>query len=80
MDPIPSELLERDDCLRNLDTWFQGVETAGGRIALVSGEAGVGKTSLVRQFAQQSAATVLWGACDALFTPTHPVKLFSPLF
>jgi DNA-binding CsgD family transcriptional regulator len=72
MDPIPSELLERDDCLRNLDTWFQGVETAGGRIALVSGEAGVGKTSLVRQFAQQSAATVLWGACDALFTP-HPL-------
>ncbi len=37
---------------------------------LVSGEAGVGKTTLLRQFcAGAAAARVLSGACDGLFTP-----------
>lgn len=38
---------------------------------LVGGEAGVGKTALVQRFCdeQGGAARVLWGACDALFTP-----------
>jgi predicted ATPase len=42
-----------------------------GRVALVTGEAGIGKTSLVEQFAekQKNACRVLWGGCDALFTP-----------
>src|SRR6185503_18203500 len=41
------------------------------RVALVSGEAGIGKTSLVEQFteAHKQQARVLWGSCDALFTP-----------
>jgi predicted ATPase len=42
-----------------------------GRVALVSGEAGIGKTSLVEQFAEieKNRCRVLWGGCDALFTP-----------
>ena len=40
-----------------------------GRLVLVGGEAGVGKTALVREFAEQSGARVLWGACDPLETP-----------
>jgi DNA-binding CsgD family transcriptional regulator/tetratricopeptide (TPR) repeat protein len=38
---------------------------------LVSGEAGIGKTSLVDHFTQahRDSARVLWGACDSLFTP-----------
>ena len=38
---------------------------------LVGGEAGVGKTTLVRAFAAElgSEARVLWGACDPLSTP-----------
>ena len=44
---------------------------SGGRVILVAGEAGVGKTAFVRRFCQdqQQSARVLWGACDALFTP-----------
>src|ERR1700689_3865368 len=38
--------------------------------ALVRGEGGVGKTALVRRWCdEQDSARVLWGACDALFTP-----------
>jgi predicted ATPase len=42
-----------------------------GRLVLVSGEAGVGKTALLRRFADPAGACarVLWGACDPLFTP-----------
>jgi DNA-binding CsgD family transcriptional regulator/tetratricopeptide (TPR) repeat protein len=42
-----------------------------GRIALVYGEAGIGKTSIVREFCESVAgsADVLWGRCDELFTP-----------
>ena len=38
---------------------------------LVGGEAGVGKTALLRRFAaeQRRSARILWGACDPLFTP-----------
>ena len=37
---------------------------------LVAGEAGIGKTAVVRAFCAEIAdARVLWGACDALFTP-----------
>jgi len=43
-----------------------------GRSVLVAGEAGVGKTSLVRAFcdgAMDEGVRVWWGACDALTTP-----------
>ena len=40
-------------------------------MVLVRGEAGVGKTALLRGFCDARAAPVrvLWGACDPLFTP-----------
>jgi DNA-binding CsgD family transcriptional regulator len=38
-----------------------------GRLILVGGEAGIGKTALVRAFAE--GRRVLWGACDPLHTP-----------
>jgi tetratricopeptide (TPR) repeat protein len=44
---------------------------SNGRLVLVSGEAGVGKSTLVRAFTekQDESLRTLFGACDALFTP-----------
>ena len=64
------ELLEREQCLADLAQWLGGVADHGGCIVLVCGEAGMGKTALLQEFSkQQRVARVLWGACDALFTP-----------
>src|SRR5262245_35208803 len=68
------ELLERDRALCQLDAALKDATAGQGRIVLVSGEAGIGKTALIERFiARHRASTrVLWGACDALFTP-HPL-------
>jgi DNA-binding CsgD family transcriptional regulator/tetratricopeptide (TPR) repeat protein len=65
-------LLERADELSTLDAAFSTVAHSGrGRMVLISGEAGIGKTSLVRRFCGRAdgAGRVLWGGCDVLFTP-----------
>jgi ATP/maltotriose-dependent transcriptional regulator MalT len=65
------ELIEREPQLRKLtDAWNQ-VRAGKGGIALVSGEAGIGKTSLIERFVagQRKLARVLWGACDDMFSP-----------
>jgi DNA-binding CsgD family transcriptional regulator len=67
-----SDLLERSRQLAALEAMLAAVhDSSRGRMALVAGEAGAGKTALVRLFADEhrGAARVLWGACDALFTP-----------
>src|SRR3954470_13201238 len=67
-----SALLERAEHLSALGASLAEVASGqGGRLVLVSGEAGVGKTALVRRFCDDLAglARVLWGNCDALFTP-----------
>jgi DNA-binding CsgD family transcriptional regulator/tetratricopeptide (TPR) repeat protein len=70
------DLLEREQCLADLTAWLSAVAERGGCIALVGGEAGIGKTALLQEFSkQQREARVLWGACDALFTP----RPFAPL-
>jgi len=42
-----------------------------GRVVIVGGEAGIGKTTLLRGFAErcEDSARILWGGCDPLFTP-----------
>ena len=64
-------LVERQDVLDGLHGALRGVAGGSGRIALVAGEAGIGKTSVLRNFAA-TCETVWWGACDALQTP-HPL-------
>src|SRR5689334_9753838 len=65
------DLLERADFFKQLEETLADVARGQGRLVLVSGEAGIGKTSLVEQFVekQKNEYRVLWGGCDALFTP-----------
>jgi predicted ATPase len=66
------ELLERSGELAMLAEAFAAVKKTGrGQLVFVGGEAGVGKTVLLRRFCDGLTAgtRVLWGACDALFTP-----------
>lgn len=65
-----TELLERQEALAKLNAAFAVAGRGAGGIALVSGEAGIGKTTLVRAFAAALGdARVLWGGCEALFSP-----------
>src|SRR4051812_49821621 len=69
------DLLERSGPLEALDAMLEGVRsTSRGRLVLVTGEAGARKTPLVRRLTDQhpGAARILWGACDAPFTPPAP--------
>jgi len=65
------ELLERDAALRALAEGLREAAGGDGRIALVSGEAGIGKTALMEGFLapHRAEARTLVGRCDALFTP-----------
>jgi DNA-binding CsgD family transcriptional regulator len=64
-------LLERTGELAALERSLAKARDGRGSLVLVSGEAGIGKTALVRAFcdAHRDGARVLWGACDPLFTP-----------
>ena len=58
------ELLEREDLLARLDA----ARAEGGRLVFVGGEAGVGKTALVRAFAERVEGTAR-GSCENLVAP-----------
>jgi predicted ATPase len=64
------DLLERAALLDELSGAL--ADTAeGGRVVLVAGEAGIGKSTLVKRFTERQAAQArfLLGACDPLLTP-----------
>src|SRR4051794_22595260 len=65
-------LLERDLDLNRLAAALEQASAGHGHIVLVSGEAGIGKTTFVEHFQTACAgkACVLTGHCDPLFTPT----------
>ena len=58
------ELLEREQLLAQLE----GLRAEGGRLVFVGGEAGVGKTALVRAFADR-VRVVRYGSCENLAAP-----------
>ena len=69
---VTSELLERSRELSMLDEGLEAVQsTSEGSVLVIGGEAGVGKTTLVRRFCEERRGSVriLWGGCDPLFTP-----------
>lgn len=64
------ELLEREVFLDSLTSYADEALLGQGRVVLVAGEAGVGKTALVEAFQERMpGATWAWGACDDLSTP-----------
>ena len=72
------ELVERETQLAALGEHLDAAETGHGRLVLVGGEAGVGKTSFVRAFSEEHAhdSRVVRAACDGLFTPQPLGPLF----
>ncbi len=72
---VETDLLERALSLAELG-WRLEESRGAGRFVLIGGEAGVGKTALLRRFCSlHREARALWGACDPLFTP----RPFGPL-
>src|SRR5678815_1670344 len=65
-----ADLLERADERRTLRQLLLDATTRG-RVALVAGEAGIGKSTLLAA-AAAAHEPVWWGRCDALETP-HPL-------
>ena len=66
-----TELVERDGLVAALERSYAAARGGAGSLVFVGGEAGVGKTSLVRRFCDDVpvAGSVFWGACDPLATP-----------
>jgi DNA-binding CsgD family transcriptional regulator len=64
-------LLERDAPLDALLAAARRAAAGHGSTVLLEGEAGIGKTSLLREFTGciDPGCRVLWGWCEALFTP-----------
>lgn len=64
-------LLEREAALADLTAALAAARRGEGRVALVSGGAGLGKTSVVRAFLAglDAGVAVREGACDDLLTP-----------
>ncbi|OGB00261.1 MAG: hypothetical protein A3E25_23980 [Burkholderiales bacterium RIFCSPHIGHO2_12_FULL_69_20] len=67
----PPDLLERDPPLDLVHTALRDARHGGGRCVLISGEAGIGKTSLIHAAARGHTDGQRWlrAGCDALHTP-----------
>lgn len=77
---VAVELLERDDELAVLEQGLAKAQRGRGRLVFVSGEAGIGKSALVRGFCAglPDSTPVLFGACDGLRTP-RPLGPFADI-
>ena len=63
-------LIERQSQLAALHQYAKEARNGQGRLVLISGEAGVGKSVLLEEFAEGlDQARWLWSGCDGLFTP-----------
>ena len=76
------ELIERTGFLTILQSHFKLIANGEGHCVFVTGEAGIGKTSLVKAFCKEltDQANIYVGTCDALFTPRPLAPLYDILF
>jgi DNA-binding CsgD family transcriptional regulator/tetratricopeptide (TPR) repeat protein len=79
-------LLERQQQLETLAQGLSEARAGSGKLILIAGEAGLGKSSLVEKFVADTRrhARILWGACDALDTPralgpVHEIAAQTPI-
>ncbi len=72
------ELIERAGFLTSLNSKFETVLQGEGHCILLSGEAGIGKSSLVKAFIREreNDCNIFQGTCDALFTPRPLAPLY----
>ena len=65
------KLLERENCFEIINGHYQSVLNGTGHTLFITGEAGIGKTSLIKEFISQvqDTAFILKGNCDSLFSP-----------
>ena len=74
--PMPADLLERQAELERLESTVTSAATGRGSVVVVSGEAGIGKTSLVRAFLASSGRFRAPVACTVYSPPiTHRLLL-----
>jgi len=63
-------LIERESQLAALHQYAKEASQGQGRLVLISGEAGVGKSVLLEELSTSLNGTRwLWAGCDGLFTP-----------
>ena len=67
---VSMQLLERGAALASLAEYAHEARQGDGRLVLVAGEAGIGKSALIEQLHHDLPdARWSWGACDGLSTP-----------
>jgi DNA-binding CsgD family transcriptional regulator len=70
-------LLEREPVLASLRQYAHEARQGEGRLVLIAGEAGAGKSVLVERFQRDLPDAIWsWGACDGLSTPRPLAPLF----
>jgi len=70
-------LIERQPQLESLLEYAAEATAGSGRLVLICGEAGVGKSVLIEELQHRLPdATWTWGGCDGLFTP----RALAPLY
>ena len=74
---LGTPLLEREGQLASMREFAAQAQGGTGRLVLIGGEAGVGKSMLVERLQQElPGARWSWGGCDGLFTPRPLGSLF----
>jgi DNA-binding CsgD family transcriptional regulator len=72
------ELFERESFIASLENRFREISSGEGHCFFITGEAGIGKTSLVKEFLRQveKVSVQYVGSCDLLFTPRPLAPLY----